>query len=102
MSFFQSVDTAMSSEGNSSRPTSAKPNSKKMPSLSFKRPSTKSPHRAGAPVDQQQQVARPEEPVHLAADQFPGGDAMLEALTRFQRLQDSFNVQLQVSLAALL
>lgn len=30
------------------------------------------------------------------ADQFPGGDAMLEVLTRLQSLQDSFYLQLQV------
>lgn len=29
-------------------------------------------------------------------DQFPGGDAMLEVLTRLQSLQDSFQLQLQV------
>lgn len=29
-------------------------------------------------------------------DHFPGGDAMLEVLTRLQSLQDSFHLQLQV------
>ena len=33
---------------------------------------------------------------HTGLDHFPGGDAMLEVLTRLQSLQDSFYTQLQV------
>ena len=32
----------------------------------------------------------------VAMDNFPGGDALWEVFTRFQRLQESFSVQLQV------
>lgn len=37
-----------------------------------------------------------EEASHTAVEDFPGGDIMLEVLTRLQSLQDSFYIQLQV------
>lgn len=96
----QSVDTTISSEGNlaSPRQASSKLTSKKMPSLSFHR------KHSGKPVHQKAAErhagGRQDEGVDLGVDHFPGGDAMLEVLTRLQNLQDSFYVQLQVSLAS--
>ena len=65
-----------------------------------KRPSShrvKSHHQkplSAGSVDRQPTLS--EETLTTGLDQFPGGDAMLEVLTRLQRLQDSFYLQLQV------
>lgn len=50
----------------------------------------------GADGRQENQGAGAKEPVRNL-DSFPGGDAMLEVLTRLQRLQETFSAQLQVS-----
>lgn len=41
-------------------------------------------------------VANEESGPNMSVDYFPGGDAMLEVLTRLQTLQESLQVQLQV------
>lgn len=87
----QTVDTPISSEATSPRQVSSKPTSKKMPSLSFHRKHSGKPLHPKA--TERQTVQQDESGV----DHFPGGDAMLEALTRFQSLQDSFNLQLQTN-----
>ncbi len=74
-----------------------------MPSLSLSRkqshkPSVSSKSGSGVEVERQPAVKQ-QEPDQVSVDHIPGGDAMVEVLTRLQSLQDSFRLQLQVLIA---
>ena len=107
---FQSVDSPGSGDANPSTSPRNTPSrgfsmSKRMPALSLSRSkqsgravsvASVTSSKSGSSGDKGGGVMIKEDPTVLGVDQFPGGDAMLEVLTRLQSLQERFSVQLQV------
>ena len=105
--FLQSVDSLTGDVGSSTSPrsTPSRAFSKRMPALSLNRSkqsgrtvslASVASSKSGSSAVDKQAGGLKDESIVLGVDQFPGGDAMLEVLTRLQSLQEQFSLQLQV------